>query len=125
MGPEETRALEGVLDTGPVVLAHFQNPAQRPALALVSDSLSLKRRVLLPVTAVIGAYHIMSEYIGVEKVEAQRALGMTLDTLSPNLYPDVEPDVAKDALAFAVGYGVESWDGYVVALAKVLGAPIV
>jgi hypothetical protein len=84
----------------------------------------LKRRVLLPVTAITGAYHIMTEYIGVEKVEAQKALGVTLDTRSPNLYPDVEPDVAKEALAYAVDYGVESWDGYIVALARVLDAPL-
>lgn len=45
-----------------------------------------------------------------------------LETNSPALYPQVPSAVAMEALDIATTYNVESWDGYLVALAQSLGA---
>ncbi len=117
--------IEGVVDTGIVAIAHFRNPARETAFSFFSSILRLERRCVTPTSAFIGAYHIMTEYIGVDKVSAYRALSKTLETRSPALHEDISIDVAIDALSYANGYKIESWDGYLVALAKSYGAPVI
>ncbi len=123
--PQETRVVEAVVDTGPVALAHFENPAQKSAIAFLSDALSLKKIAVIPTSTILGAYHIMTEYIGVERVSAYKSLSKTLQTSSPNLYEDVTIDATLDAITYATTYNIESWDGYLVSIAKVLNAPII
>jgi predicted nucleic acid-binding protein len=110
---------------GPVVLAHFQNPAQAEAMRLLSDVLRTKRRCLIPTSTILGAYHVMTRYIRVESAFAADALTRTLSTRSPSFYPDIEVDVANRALSLASGFRIESWDGYLVAVAEKEGAPVI
>ncbi|MBI3022157.1 MAG: hypothetical protein HYY68_00340 [Thaumarchaeota archaeon] len=44
---------------------------------------------------------------------------------SAALYPELSPTVAADALDYASTYGIESWDGYLISLARSLGRSIV
>ena len=67
----------------------------------------------------------MTEYIGVERVAAQRALIKTLELRSPALREDIPTDLTIDAVTYASGYHVESWDGYIIALSRLLNAPII
>jgi len=67
----------------------------------------------------------MTEYLGVEEVSAYKALTRTLETRSPALHPDLSIDQTIDALTYANGYHVESWDGYIIALAKEVNAPLI
>ncbi|HID91040.1 TPA: PIN domain-containing protein [Candidatus Bathyarchaeota archaeon] len=113
------------MDTGIIVIAHFENPAQRSAVNFLSEILGMKVRCVIPTSAFLGAYHIMTRYIGVEAVAAFRALSKTLETRSPTLFTDIPIDLAIDALAYAGGYRVESWDGYIMALARAFNAPII
>ncbi|MFQ6077492.1 MAG: hypothetical protein ACE5Z5_15415, partial [Candidatus Bathyarchaeia archaeon] len=99
--PEETGPIEAVVDTGITTIAHFENPAQASALELIREILSWRRRCLIPTSTILGAYHIMTEYLGVERVSACRALTATLMTRSPALYPDVSVDIAVDAITYA------------------------
>ncbi len=122
---EKTGPVEGVVDTGLVAVAHFRNPAREAALSFLSSILRWERRCIIPTSAFIGAYHIMTEYIGVEKVGAYRALSKTLETRSPALHEDISIDMAIDSLAYANGYNMESWDGYMVSLAKGCGASVI
>ena len=122
---EEAGPIEAVVDTGIIVMAHFENPAQRSAVNLLSKILTGERRCLIPTSTLLGAYHIMTEYLGVEVVPAYKALTKTLETRSPALYPDISIDQTIDALTCASGYHVESWDGYIIALAKEVNAPII
>lgn len=82
-------------------------------------------RCLIPTSTFLGAYHILTEYLGVDCVAACKALTKTLDTGSPAIYQDITIDLALDALTYASGYRVESWDGYIISLAKTFGAPII
>lgn len=117
--------IEGVVDTGIVAIAHFKNPARETAFDFLSSILRWERRCVTPTSAFIGAYHVMTEYIGVDKVSAYRALSKTLETRSPALHEDIPLDMAIDALSYANGYDIESWDGYIVALARSYGAPVI
>lgn len=121
----EKDRIEGVVDVGLIVIAHFENPAMNYALDFLKDVLLWKRKCLIPVTAFLGAYHILTSYLRVERISAYEALKKTLETRSPALYTDVHVDVAIEALTNAMGYRVESWDGYLVAIAKAHSAPVI
>lgn len=123
--PEKARPVEGVVDTGIVVIAHFQNPARKAAFEFLSRVLRWKKRCLIPTSTIVGAYHIMTEYIGVETVSAYRALVKTLETRSPAFHEDITIEATQDSLTYAQGYSIESWDGYLVSLAKAHNAPII
>jgi len=123
--PQKTGAIEGIVDTGLVVIAHFKNPAQEVAFDFLSSVLSWERRCLIPTSAFLGAYHIMTRYLGVEKVAAQMALSRSLMSQSPALHGEISPDLARGSLSYASGYDVESWDGYILSLAKVVRAPVI
>ena len=122
--PEKDR-IEGVIDVGLIVIAHFENPAQNHALEFLMNVLLWKRKCLIPVSAFLGAYHILTNYLRVEKVAAYEALKKTLETKSPALYADMSAEVAVEALTNAMGYRIESWDGHVVAIARTHSAPII
>lgn len=123
--PEEVGAVEGIVDVGIIVIAHFENPAQVSALKFLRRVLEVKSKCILPVSTFLGAYHIMTRYIGVEPIAAANTLNKTLETRSPALYGDIPIDVAIDALTYATMYSIESWDGYMIALAKAVNAPII
>jgi predicted nucleic acid-binding protein len=123
--PEKDWPVEGIVDTGIVVISHFDNPAKDEALEFVADVLGLKRKCLIPTSAFLGAYHIMTEYLGVDRVPACRALSKSLRIGSPALHQDIPIEITEESLAYASGYGIESWDGYLVSLAKAYGASVI
>ncbi len=116
--------IEGVVDVGLIVIAHFENPAKNIALEFLSDVLKWRKKCLIPTSAILGAYHILTRYLRVEKVSAYEALTRTLKTKSPAFYEDISIDTAIDSLTNALGYNVESWDGYIISLAKKFKATI-
>ncbi len=124
--PEESSVYpEGVIDVSIIVPACFQNPLKGDSIAFVSDVLAQRRRVALPTTAVVGAYHIATTCLGVPRIAAKQVLGGILRTRSMALYPHVSPEMALDALDYASAYNVESWDGYLVALARSFRSSVV
>jgi len=122
---EEIGPVEGVLDTGIVAIAHFDNPAKKGVVDFLSKILRWERKCMIPTSSFLGAYHIMTEYIGVERVAAHKALIKTLELRSPAFYEDISIDLAVDAITYADGYHVESWDGYIIALSRLFNAPVI
>jgi len=122
---EEAGPIEGIVDTGVIVIGHFENPARAGAFEFLQNVLVWKKRCLIPVSTIIGAYHIMTEYLGVDRLPACKALSKTLETRSPAFYRDVDVDSAREALTYALAYEIESWDGYLIHLAKTNRAPII
>ncbi|MEM0345654.1 MAG: PIN domain-containing protein [Thermofilaceae archaeon] len=112
---------DGVLDVSVVVVACFDNPLRTHAVRFLSEVLTQRRRAALPVSAVIGAYHIATRYLRVERLAVKRLLEKLLETRSPAFYPQITPQLAIDALEYAAYYNVEAWDGYLVSLARSLG----
>lgn len=122
--PEGNSAYDGVVDVGVVVPACFENPLKEHSVAFLADVLSQKRRVALPTTVVIGTYHIATRYLKVPRLDAKKVLDGLLRTKSPALVARVTPELATDALDYAATYSIESWDGYLIALARSLQAKI-
>lgn len=122
---DESLAYDGVLDVSVLVPACFENPLKEYSVNFLADALSQRMRVVLPITAVIGAYHITTRYLKVSRLDVKKVLEGMLRTRSPALYPNVRPELAVDALNYAVTYDIESWDGYLIALSRSLQAKII
>jgi predicted nucleic acid-binding protein len=116
--------IEGVVDVGIIVISHFENPAKDVALEFLANVLKWKRKCIIPTSTILGAYHILTRYLKVERASAYDALTRTLKTQSPAFYDDISVEIVLDSLTNALGYNVESWDGYIVALAKKFKATI-
>jgi len=113
---------EGVLDVSILVPTCFENPLREHSIAFLSEVLTQRRRAALPVSAILGAYHIATRYLRVPKTTTKKVLEGILRTKSPALYPLINPTMVLDALDYAAAYNIESWDGYLVSLARSLGS---
>ena len=109
---------EALIDVGIIVLVHFRNPACKYAAQLFLDALTLKKRILIPVSTYLGAYVIMTRYLKLRSDRVAKALLKTPSVESPALYGDLPKDVAEKALASASALGISSWDSYLIELAK-------
>jgi len=69
----------------------------------------------------MGAYYIATRCLKVERITVKKVLGGLLATRSLAFYPQLTPELAADALEYATYYNVESWDEYLVSLARRLG----
>jgi predicted nucleic acid-binding protein len=118
MQEESLGYIEGVLDVSIVVPTCFENPLKEESVSFLREVLTGRKKVLLPVSAVIGTYHIVTSYLGVSRVSAKKILGELLATNSESFYPQITPNLASIALDYASVYGIESWDGYLVGLAR-------
>jgi len=116
---------EGVLDVSIIAVAHFDNPLRPLATELLREALSLRKRCIMPLSTFLGAYHVLTRYLRVNRGMASKALRETLTVRSPAFYCDIPIDLAVDSLDYAATYDVESWDGYLVGLAINLNAKVI
>ena len=114
-------SIEGVADVSVILPVCFQNPLKKLAVEFIKEALILERKVILPITAILGAYHIATRYIKASRHDVKKILVELLQTRSPALHPHINVDVAIDSLDIASIYNIESWDGYIISLAKSLG----
>ena len=112
---------EALADVGIIVLAHFRNPARKYAAQLLLDALTLKKRILVPVSTYLGAYIVMTRYLKLRSSHVAKALLKTLSLESPAFYGNLSKAVAEKAIASASDLGISSWDCYLIELAKELG----
>jgi len=123
--PGESSGFEGIVDVSIVVPVTFDNPLKEEAVEFLAEVLSRRKRAIIPITSVIGAYHIATRYLRAPRVAVKKVLEGLLRTRSPALYPYVTSELAMDSLEYAATYNVESWDGYLIALSKSLGAGVI
>jgi predicted nucleic acid-binding protein len=116
---------DGVVDVGIIVSTCFENPLKEHSAAFLADVLIQRKKAAIPVTAIIGAYHIATRYLRVPRMTVKKTLGGILRTGSPALYGHVSPQMAQDALDYASTYLIESWDGYLISLARSLRSTVV
>jgi predicted nucleic acid-binding protein len=122
---ENSAYTDGVVDVGIVVPTCFDNPLKEHCTAFLADVLTQKKQAAIPITTIIGAYHVATRYLRVPRMTVKKILGGILRTGSPALHPHVSPHVARDALDYASTYSIESWDGYLISLARSLGSTVV
>ncbi len=103
----------------------FENPLKEESVSFLQEVLLGRRKALLPVSAILGAYHVVTSYLGVSRVSAKKILSELLNTYSEALYPQITIDLASTALDYAATHDIESWDGYLVALARKFDAKLV
>ncbi|MEM0053392.1 MAG: hypothetical protein QXL89_04345 [Nitrososphaeria archaeon] len=116
---------EGVVDVSIIVPACFNNPLKDDSISFLTQVLSWKRKAKIPISSIIGAYYIATQYLGVPKNIVREILEGILRTSSPALYPTISPEVALKGLEYSVAYNIEAWDGYLVSIAKSLGTTII
>lgn len=116
---------EGIVDVGIIAIVCFDNPLKEYGVRFLTDVLSQKIRVAIPVSTIIGAYHIATRYLKVPHLSVKQILTKLLETSSPAFYPQIPIELAVDALEYATHYRIESWDGYLIALAKSIGNSII
>jgi len=112
--------LEAVVDVGIVVMAHFRNPARKYAAQLLLEAITMKRRLLIPISTYLGAYVIMTRYLRLRGDRVAKALLETLSLESPAYYENIPRTFAEKAIASASELNISSWDGYLIELAKEL-----
>jgi len=117
---ENNIQIEGVIDVGIIVIAHHTNPIQNEMVDFLMDIISGNRRILIPMTTFIGAYHILTRYLRVSRYNAKNALLSTLKLNSPYFYPRIDKSHVLDAIDLSSIFNIESWDGYLFALAKTM-----
>jgi len=115
---------EGVLDVSILVPVCFKNPLKEDSIAFLSEVLTQNKRAALPVSAVLGAYHIATQYLRAPKMAVKKVLEGILRSGSPALYPHITPQIALDGLDYATVYDIESWDGYLISLTRSLRATV-
>ena len=116
---------EGVVDVGIIVPVCFKNPLREEAIEFLMSVLSQETKAKVPVSCVLGAYHIATSYLRAPRRPVRDVLVGLLETYSPAFFPDISPWLAITALTYASDFGIESWDGYLVAVAEYLGANII
>jgi predicted nucleic acid-binding protein len=121
---EESSVYEGVLDVSILVPVCYSNPLTEDSINFLQDVLLQRRKALVPITTLVGAYHIVTNYLGVSRLSTKNILSDLLRTGSEAFYPKVTADLVMKGLEFAATYGIESWDGYLIALAKKFGARV-
>ena len=120
--PEGSSAsIDGVVDVSIIIPMCFDNPLKNDAVGYISDILVQKRKTIIPITSLIGAYHIATRYLRIPRLTVKKILDGLLRTRSLALYPHVTIALAIDALDYAAAWNIESWDGYLIALARNLG----
>jgi predicted nucleic acid-binding protein len=68
----------------------------------------------------MGAYIIMTRYLGLKREKVARSLLETLTLESPAFYESIPKTVAERAILSASELNLSSWDTYLVELAKAL-----
>ena len=114
-------SVEGIIDVGPIVIAHCDNPCKNGMLEFLAEVLSWQRHLILPVSCFIGAYHVMTQYLRITKQDAMTALEKTLRLNSPAFYEEITRSSAIQAIKLAGLYRIQSWDGYLLNLAQRFG----
>ncbi|MGQ9552310.1 MAG: type II toxin-antitoxin system VapC family toxin [Candidatus Bathycorpusculaceae bacterium] len=116
---------EGVVDVSIVVPSCFENPLKNHSITFLADALKQKKRVLIPVPVILGAYHITTRYLRVPRITAKKILEGILGSGSQALHSHIPAHMAADALDYASTYNIESWDGYLISLARSLGTAVI
>ena len=116
---------DGVIDVSIIVPACFDNPLKGASIEFLSEVLRGKRNTAIPLSAIVGAYHITTRYLKASRIAVRRVLDGLLSTKSNALYGDLSINDVSDALDYSTVYNIESWDGVLIALCRSHGSRII
>lgn len=110
--------IDGIVDTGIIVTAHFQNPIQQDMLKFLKDIFIGNSHFLIPLTTFVGAYHILTQYLKVSRYNARISLNKTLELGSNYFYEDIQKSIVFNAIDYASVQQIECWDAYLIMIGK-------
>ncbi len=125
MPEEKWESIEGIVDVGPIVVAHCDNPARGPMIDFLGHVLAGEIPALVPMNCLLGAYHVLTRDLRVPRRDVVLALQRTLQVDSPAFYEKVTRLTAIEAMTTAAIEKVAGWDGYLVSLAKQYGTRVI
>jgi len=117
--------VEGVVDVGPIVVSHCENPAKEAMTNFLEAVLCGDIPAVIPVTAFLGAYHILTKYLKISRQDALIALEETLNVDSPAFYEGITRTETKNALKISSINNIESWDGFLLNIARSFNTKVV
>ena len=109
---------EGVIDVSIIVPACFDNPLKDASIEFISEVLTGERKAAIPLSAIVGAYHVTTRYLRASRVAVKRVLDGLLATKSNALYGDLSIKHVSEALDYSAVYNIESWDGVLIAICR-------
>lgn len=124
LGKEEA-GYTGIVDVGVVLVFLFNNPLREEALNFLGEVLSRKNLAAIPTSTFLGAYHIATRYLRCPGDLIAKEIKETLSLASPAFIEDISIEAIEEAVDVAMSYSLESWDGYLIALARSFKAPVV
>ena len=80
---------EGVVDVSIIVVSLFRNPLEEEAVKFLRDVLSRRTKAAIPVTSVLGAFHVATRYLKLPLASVEEKLVKMLETKSPAFYSRV------------------------------------
>ena len=80
-------SIEAVADVSVILPVCFQTPLKKPAVEFIREALMLEKKIVLPITAILGAYHIATRYIKASRHDVKKILVELLQTRSPPYTP--------------------------------------
>jgi len=113
---KEKIGYKGLIDVGIIVLSHCRNPAQNSALNFFTKVLKLEVPCIIPTSVIIGAYHVLTNYLKINPIDAKNSLLNTLQFKKPIFIENVSLKFTKRSIELAEKYKIQSWDGYIVAI---------
>jgi len=125
MQKESWGSIEGIVDVGPVIVAHCDNPCKDKMVEFIANIISGERHALIPISCFIGAYHILTRYLRVTRQDVVSALEKTLEIDSPAYHEEISRSHAIQAIRSASIYNIQGWDGYLLSLARTYGTRII
>ncbi len=115
----------GIIDVSVIAVYLFENPLRNEAIEFMEEVLKRENPAGIPVSCFLGAYHITTRYLKCPRDLIAREIKETLKVDSPAFIPDLDIDVVLDGIEAAETYNIESWDGYLVSLARGYKTPVI
>lgn len=101
-----------LFDVGVIVLAHAETPVQENALEYVREAIAGDIDAVVPRAAVLGAHHVLGNYLGYSNQEASTLLQNFLRASRIHWHDGLSESLVRDGLSRAGDANVGGWDGY-------------
>ncbi len=124
LGQEKVR-YTGVVDVNIVLVSLFENPLRESGIDFLGEVLSGNKSAAIPTSTLLGAYHIATRYLSCSRDLIAKEIKEFLSLDSPAFVEDISIEAVKEAVNIAMAHNIESWDGYLVAMARSFKAPVI
>ena len=110
---------KALIDVGVLVLAFEKNnPVRQKYLEIIEKCVKGEIEAYIPYTVILGTYHVLTTRFKVKPSDALDILKIFMESRKIRWIADIDHTVVLMSLEIASNLRIESWDGYILALAK-------